>query len=147
MTTVHAGKYVACPFSASIEYAENTLRARHELVISPGPALGERVHMDAKVTDDLTDSVRRHDALLLAWQPKHSAMFPDFHGALTVRPKLRGSYLRLQGSYEPPAGLLGRAFDAVAGRAIATLTMRRLLNEIGKAVEAQWSTFRQELEA
>lgn len=147
MTTVHAGKYVACPFSASIEYAEKTLRQRHELVVSPGPAVGERVHMDAKVTDDLTDSVRRHDALLLAWQPKHTAMFPDFHGALTVRPKLRGSYLRLQGSYEPPAGLLGRAFDAVLGRPIATLTMRRLLNEIGKAVEAQWTTFREELEA
>lgn len=147
MTTVHAGKYVACPFSASIEYAEKILRERHELVVSPGPAVGERVHMDAKVTDDLTDFVRRHDALLLAWQPKHATMFPDFHGALTVRPKLRGSYLRLQGSYEPPAGLLGRAFDAIFGRQIATLTMRRLLNEIGKAVETQWTTFREELEA
>ena|SRR5690348_16556709 len=147
MTTVHAGKYVACPFSASIEYAENTLRERRELVVSPGPALGERVQMDAKATDDLTDSVRRHDALLLAWQPKHTTMFPDFHGALTVRPKLSGSYLRLQGSYDPPAGVVGRAFDAIFGRAIATLTMRRLLNEIGKSVERQWTAFRKELEA
>lgn len=147
MTTVHAGKYVACPFSASIEYAENTLRDRHELVVSPGPQLGECVAVDAKVTDDLTDPVRRHDALLLAWQPKHLGLFPDFHGALTVRPKLRGSYLRLQGSYDPPAGFLGRLFDAVAGRFIATLTMRRLLNQIGGAVEAQWTAFRKELEA
>jgi len=147
MTTVHAGKYIACPFSASIEYAENVLRERHELVLSPGPALGERVHMDTKVTDDLTDSVRRHDALLLAWQPKHTAMFPDFHGALTVRPKLRGSYLRLQGSYDPPAGVLGRAFDTVLGRLIATLTMRRLLNDIGHGVEARWTAFREEIEA
>lgn len=147
MTTVHAGRYVACPFSASIEYAEDALRERHDIIVSPGRLLGEHVALDTKVTDDLTDAVRRHDALLLAWQPKHAALFPNFRGALTARPKLRGSYLRLQGSYDPPAGFWGVAFDAMAGRFIAALTLRRLLDEIGRAVETKWNAFRGELRA
>lgn len=147
MTSVHAERYVACPFSAGIEYAEEALRQRPGMIVSPGSTFGEPITLETAIADDLTDPARRHDALLLAWQPMHAAYFPDFRGALTVRPQMPGSWLRIQGCYEPPGGLFGRAFDAVAGRFIAAMTLRRLLDQIGRAVEAKWAAIKETSDA
>lgn len=137
MTTVRATRFVECPFSAVIDYAEEALRRRQNIIVSAAPALGELVHVTAQISDDVSDPVRRHDALLLAWRP-YSPLFPDFHGALTVRPKGRGAWLRIQGSYEPPLGIAGRTFDALVGRRIAYFTLARLLREIAHSAERRW---------
>ena len=141
-TRVHATRYVDCPFSAVIEYVDEALRRRIDLAVSPAPLLSARVRMRLRVVDDLTDPVRRHDALLVAWRPAMPRLFPAFRGALTVRPKGRGAWLRIRGSYQPPFGTLGRLFDAVAGRTLALRTLDRLLQEIVLEVEAAWQTFR-----
>lgn len=143
-TTVHATRYVDCPFSAVIEYVDDTLRRRMDRALSPVPLLSARVRVHLRVVDDRTDPVRRHDALLLAWRPALPRLFPAFCGALTVRPKGRGAWLRIRGSYEPPLGAAGRLFDVIAGRALALRTLDRLLREIVRDVEAAWQTFRAE---
>lgn len=146
MTTVRATRFVECPFSAVIDYAEEALRRRQDIIVSAAPAFGELVHVTARISDDVSDPVRRHDALLLAWRP-YSPLFPDFHGALTVRPQGRGAWLRIQGSYEPPLGVAGRAFDSLVGRRIAYLTLTRLLREIAHSAERRWRQVRAGLPA
>lgn len=144
VSTVRVTRFVDCPFSAVIEFAEETLRGRRDITLSPAPPLRHHVHLDSQLTDDLTDTSRKHDALLLAWQPSLARLFPDFHGALTVRPKARGAWMRIQGSYDPPFGLAGRIFDALAGRFIAQLTLMRLLRDIAHTAERRWHACRQE---
>lgn len=144
MTSVRVTRFVNCPFSAVIEFAEETLRGRGDITLSPGPPLRHHVHLDSQLTDDVTDTTRKHDALLLAWQPSLARFFPDFHGALTVRPKGRGAWIRIQGSYDPPFGIFGRIFDALAGRFIAQLTLMRLLRDIAQRAERRWRAFCEE---
>lgn len=144
MTTVRVTRFVNCPFSAVIEFAEETLRGRGDIMLSPAPPLRQHAHLDSQLAEDLTDTSRKHDALLLAWKPSLARLFPDFHGALTVRPKGRGAWLRIQGSYEPPFGVAGRIFDALAGRLIAQLTLMRLLRDIARTAEQRWRAFRAE---
>ncbi|HVA38405.1 MAG TPA: hypothetical protein VNJ51_12425 [Candidatus Dormibacteraeota bacterium] len=142
MRTLHVTRYVGCPFSATIELAELALRDRRDLIVSAAPALRERASVSFRRVKDRDDQTRRHDALLLAWRPHHMTLFPDFHGVLTVRPKHQGVWLRIQGSYEPPLGLCGRVFDALLGRAIARLTLKRLAADLAVKIEARWAAIR-----
>ena len=138
MTHVRVTRYVECPFSATLELAEKAIRGRSGFYLTPTPPLGERVSVTAKSTDDCTDDVRRHDALLIAWRPQTRGMFPDFHGVLTVRPMHNGALLHLNGQYEPPFRTAGKVFDAVAGRSIARRTLTRMLNDLALDIEAQY---------
>jgi hypothetical protein len=145
MTTVRATRYVDCPFSAVIEFCEEALHERSDITLSPAPGVAQAAHVTAQTADDITDSVRRHDALLLAWRPARSALFPDFHGVMTVRPQGHGAWLRIEGSYEPPFGVPGKVFDALAGRVIAQRTLVRLLSDVAHAAEQRWRAFRTEI--
>lgn len=142
MTTVRATRHVECPFSACIDFCEEALRARPDITL-----LTQHAELTTQIAEDVSDSVRRHDALLLGWHPRLAVLFPDFHGALTVRPKGRGVWLRIQGSYEPPFGAAGRIFDMLVGRFIARFTLARLLRDLSRTVERRWSAFRRELTA
>jgi hypothetical protein len=131
-------RYVRCPFSAAIELAEKVLGRRGDLYITPSAPVGERVTFATATATDITDDVRKHDALLLTWSPQRAGMFPKFSGSLTVRPKGRGVWLRLSGEYEPPYGPAGKVFDFVLGRSIASATMRNLLDELAQDVENEY---------
>lgn len=146
MTTVRVTRFVNCPFSACIELCEGELRERSDVTLSPMPPMAQQVHVSTQITDDLTDVTRKHDALLLAWQPG-GRLFPEFHGAITVRPKGRGAWLRIQGSYEPPFGTAGRIFNALIGRFIARITLARLLRQVAHRAERRWRAIRKEIPA
>ena len=126
MSEVHVTSYCECPFSAVMEFAQLSLKERGRMQVSPISTVTENVSHATKLVDDGTDATRRHDALLVAWKPDNTAL-PDFRGVLTVRPKDRGVWMRLQGNYEPPFGLAGKIFDTLAGNRIASRTMQRLL--------------------
>lgn len=144
MTQIRVKRYVRCPLSATLEFAEQAVSRRSGLYVTPAPPLGERVRVAAATTEDTTDSARKHDALLLAWRPQTPGMFPDFQGVLTVRPHNGGASLRLNGRYEPPFGALGKIFDTIAGRSIAAYTMRNFLGDLANEIEA---AYRQECAA
>lgn len=142
MSEIRVSGYCECPFSTVMQFAQRSLKERGHMNVSPVPGFAETVAHATKIVDDGTDTSRLHDALLLAWKPEHKAAFPDFRGVLTVRPKERGVWMRLQGSYEPPFGIAGKIFDAVAGNRIAKRTARRLLNDVIEDVENKWSAAR-----
>lgn len=142
MREIRVTRHCACPFSAVIDFAEKALHDSPWMRVSPVPVVSENVQAAAAVVDDRSDDVRRHDALLLAWKPNHRGMFPDFQGVLTARPSGRGAELTLHGRYQPPLGLPGAVFDAVAGRHIARVTMRRVLADLCTQIEQRWDAER-----
>ncbi len=143
MTQIRVGRYVDCPFSATLELAEIAIKRRSQFSVSPSPALGEIVALATRCTTDSTDSARKHDALLIAWRPLKTGLFPDFRGVLTVRPTYHGASLRLTGQYEAPFGMAGKVFDAMLGRSIARATLRRLLDEVALDIQALYQEERE----
>ena len=74
------------------------------------------------------------------WKPTPGGVYPDFDGVLAVRAADTHSncFLELEGSYTPPLGRIGAAFDAALGSRIATATGAQLLATIGDAMEQQY---------
>ena len=142
MSAIRVTSYCECPFSDAIDFAQLSLKEQPELHVSPISSASEAVMHTTRVVDDATDGSRSHDALLVVWKPTHRTVFPDFRGVLTVRPRDRGVWMRLEGRYDPPFGLAGKAFDAVVGKRIAERSAQRLLSRVIEDVEAKWSLAR-----
>jgi hypothetical protein len=96
-------------------------------------SLDREVCVEAERTRD----DNRNDLLRISWKPEGTVVFPVFAGRLVVwsedDPKI--AFIELDGSYEPPFGAAGQAFDAVIGHRIAQQTARQLLNDLKTALE------------
>ena len=77
-----------------------------------------------------------NDLMLIRWVPEGTGVFPTFEGTLIVRSENDASSIELDGSYTPPFGPAGQAFDAAIGHRIAQSTARELLKDLKAAVEA-----------
>lgn len=146
MRTLAVRRRVDCPFSAAVEFAREVLGAESKIAVSPFPGPAESVRLHTDVVDDVSDPVRRHDALHLTWTPAH-ALFPHLNAVLTARPHGRDCTLQLRAYYEPPLQMPGRIFDALFGRAAARLTLRRFLARLTGSIERRWSAARTSLGA
>jgi|GEM_PF-1189670 len=74
----------------------------------------------------------------VVWRPVHgSGMIPSFSGQLTLSDaeSPESCLLSLEGSYTPPLGPVGAAFDAILGHTIASNTAQRLLTSIAQDLE------------
>lgn len=70
------------------------------------------------------------------WGPKTGGAYPVFSGHLDIEDDGSG-YCRLvlTGSYDPPYGIAGKAFDAAFGKRIAVATVRELLAALKNELE------------
>lgn len=82
------------------------------------------------------DSENLNDEIAVSWTPGGDGTFPSFEGRLIVwgEDDPNASYVELRGSYEPPMGGLGQAFDAAFGSVIAHRTARQLLENVREGV-------------
>lgn len=73
------------------------------------------------------------------WKPQ-AGPYPEFDGELTVRADetYESARLELTGSYRPPGGALGAAFDWAAGSRIAGATARALLARLGDEMKSRY---------
>lgn len=71
------------------------------------------------------------------WAAVAGGPFPQFHGTISVpnAEDYEHCFVALDGTYKPPLGRLGEAFDRTIGRAIAESTGRDLLERIGDFIE------------
>src|ERR1700693_498917 len=71
------------------------------------------------------------------WAPVAGGPFPRFTGRISIpnADDYESCLIALDGTYEPPLGALGEAFDRTIGRAIAESTGRDLLQRIGTFIE------------
>ena len=82
------------------------------------------------------DDGNLNDVIRIAWEPEGGGLYPSFDGTLTVWSDAgpEKTYVELEGTYKPPLGLLGQAFDSILGRAIARRTARALLLDIARRI-------------
>jgi hypothetical protein len=73
------------------------------------------------------------------WKPQ-AGPYPEFDGELTVRADetYESARIELAGSYRPPGGALGAAFDWAAGSRIASATARALLARLGDEMKSRY---------
>ncbi len=73
------------------------------------------------------------------WGPKAGGAYPTFEGHLDVEDDGPARCrLVLTGSYQPPYGIAGKAFDAALGKRIAVATIRELLDTLRNEIEAAY---------
>jgi hypothetical protein len=77
------------------------------------------------------------DLMLITWMPEGTAVFPTFEGILTVREsgEVGTGSIELAGTYTPPFGPAGQAFDAAIGHRIAERTAREFLKDLKSTIE------------
>jgi hypothetical protein len=120
----------------------------HYLSGHPGPDGAARITLRAGGLEraavvTLTPAHRPQDMeprFAVHWEAEAGGPYPAFNGTLAVggAEDYDAFSLDLDGDYEPPLGVAGKAFDMVVGHRIADATVRELLVEIQRAIEAQF---------
>lgn len=77
--------------------------------------------------------------LALSWDPQDPTV-PRFAGTLSSGEKDGKTLLTLDGTYQPPLGVAGAAFDLVVGNKIAAATGHALLEDIKQFIESDYRT-------
>ena len=82
------------------------------------------------------DQYNLNDEFAVEWKPNDDAPFPTLHGRLTIWSESdpSESFIELDGSYEPPLGEFGEAFDATIGNLIAQRTATAFLRDLSDGV-------------
>ncbi len=148
MSTLFYRRYVNVPYGRARGYLEDALGAyaisgepQMVRLAIPLPENGEaRLQKDVVVTyGPGTDPMHFDEPWKLHWHPQ-GGLFPDFDGELTVRADedYTSCALELRGTYLPPLGAAGAAFDAILGSRLASSTARELLREIGSRIEERF---------
>jgi hypothetical protein len=138
-------RVVQCPYNIAKQYLEEEVAphvasgeaSRLVLTLStPSLDIAKAVSVTFRRAEDPMHFERPWH---IHWDPPNSA-YPTFDGELTVRADetYSTSRLELKGSYQPPGGPLGAAFDWVAGGRIAKSTAQSLLAQIGNGMEAHY---------
>jgi hypothetical protein len=75
------------------------------------------------------------------WKPSDGGPYPEFAGELSIEnDDYKTFWLVLAGTYEPPFGIVGTAFDLLIGNRIASESARELLARIASSMEAGFQT-------
>lgn len=142
MSTLQVKHNVAAPLASAARLLQVFMDA-HESHPAGGVKLllhARNLERDAIVT--LTPAHRPQDMTprySVHWQSAAQGPYPVFDGVLSVEAgeDYDAFRLALDGTYQPPLGLAGKAFDAVIGNRIAEQTARELLAEMGGAMESR----------
>ena len=136
-----------CPFSVAHDYAEDFFADAARGVELHVPIrdlvrLRRPVRLVAQRRPDEGDPGRAHDILEIHWTAG-THLFPDFHGALSLRiASVDETRLTLEGTYLPPFGPFGFGFDMLIGRHVARATLGDLLRRLCGAMEQREAKFR-----
>lgn len=154
MSAIHERVYVNCPFNKAPSFLNYYLE---ELARTTDPAgsilrlqvplatLGIptnlNIHRDVVARFAPPDNAYGKQRTAVTWTPEGGGPFPTFTGFISVEQDERygSSSLLLEGTYEPPLGTIGTAFDAVVGNRIAVATAHELLNALRRRIEDDWS--------
>jgi len=140
-------RVVACPYHLAQQYLSDYIQSRiaagepGRLALTYTLPGGAQLVKEVLVTYALSaDAMRFDQPWHIHWTPK-SGPYPDFDGELTVRAdeNYQSSLVELKGSYRPPGGAAGQAFDSVLGGHIAAETAQALLERIGTELESHYA--------
>jgi hypothetical protein len=138
-------RVVRCPYHLAQQYLAQIVEAR---VAAPSPLTLSLALPGAELTKEVVvtygagvDPMHFDQPWRVHWEPK-GGPYPEFDGELTVRADetYESAQLELKGSYRPPGGALGEAFDFAVGARIASATAQALLQQIAGALEARYQS-------
>ncbi|MDQ2993172.1 MAG: hypothetical protein M3R30_10200 [Candidatus Eremiobacteraeota bacterium] len=71
-------------------------------------------------------------SFIVNWSPSGEGPYPGFPGMMNVlaEPDVRHSRIELDGAYAAPGGIVGRAFDATIGSAIARSSLTDFVERV-----------------
>ncbi len=135
----HLARYFKARGNSDGDVAKLSLRADVPIPGSKDGVRLERTAIATLVPIHRTGEFTPHYAV--TWLPERSGPYPAFNGELVIEnaDDYNSFYLVLKGSYEPPLGAVGAAFDAVVGHRIAESTARNLLATIADSIEADFT--------
>lgn len=89
-----------------------------------------------------TTSAHALATIPLTWSSVASpSLFPHLHGNLSLYPlSSHETQLELEGTYDPPLGLVGDAFDSVIGHRIADACVLRFVQDVAAQLRAELSS-------
>ncbi len=138
--------FVKCPYNLAQGYLADDMKSRAATgaavtIMLRAPIGSTDLTKDVVVTIGAgIDPMHFDQPWKIHWTPKGGGPYPDFDGELTVRADetYSSAILELRGTYRPPAGPLGAAFDHVVGQRIATATAQALLGELARGMETRY---------
>ena len=137
MSTISERIFVGRPGLLARTHAESYLR-RVEAMRAPLDAGGLRISLRKPVdvrTENQSEWANGDLSIRLRWEPD-GGPFPTFDGVLRMESGEDGGVdFALEGSYEPPGGVPGKAFDALLGHRIAATTARDFLERLRRYIE------------
>ena len=158
MTHLSERHFIACPYGLAKIFLQAELTPvqgevlEWTLHVAPPSPRGIDIAKDVEVTvSHAIDPMHFDEPWNVAWKPHGGGPYPSFAGTLTVRADedWNVSAIELTGQYEPPLGVVGKAFDLLLGAHLATTTAEALLRDLGdriivryKAEEAAKQAFR-----
>ena len=147
---------VDAPYSTVLDSLERRFRTQgHRLqLLVPLRDLGlpiplgleQQVDVEFDSRKGLKGQAQLYDEIDLSWKPTGGGIYPHFNGGFALRPLGLHTEVTLQGSYDPPLGIVGDAFDALVGRKIAQATVRALVEDVKKWLETDFQTVRETIE-
>jgi hypothetical protein len=136
----HLARYFRARGNSDGDIARLNLRAQVPVPGSNGSLRLERTAIATLTPRHAPGEMLPHFAV--SWAPEHAGPYPTFTGDLAIESgdDYHSFYLVLDGTYEPPLGAVGAAFDAIVGHRIAEMTARNLLATIADSIEADFSS-------
>lgn len=157
MTTIRESILVASPPSVVLSGLERYIESKQNVLTLTVPLKSLGLPSELGLSQNVRvsfSSVRRsplttgrgNEGLSLQWAAEGGGPFPRFEGKLMLHPHSGQTELKLTGSYTPPLGEVGVAFDAVIGNRIAQATVRVLLENLKAALEEAFAAFKEAMQ-
>lgn len=149
MTHLHEHRFLKCPYTRAKGYLREALQSlaatqqTQRLTLRVPFADRYGLRKDVLVTYGTgVDPMHFDEPWDVHWVPEGGGPYPAFDGELTIRADqdYPTSIIELTGSYKPPLGVAGAAFDALAGSRIAAATAQTLLQQLGDAMERRYES-------
>ncbi|MGP6156631.1 MAG: hypothetical protein ACLPYS_03740 [Vulcanimicrobiaceae bacterium] len=144
MTEIHEYVTLRCPFERVPVFLEEYLDEHGAKNGSPATLpvqveIGDLVlERDVVATLQPKPGYPGYELMRIEWEPKDGGPYPSFSGLLSIADEGAGfSRIDLDGSYAPPLGPLGVAFDAALGHRFAHETIVDLLARFKKTCETR----------
>jgi hypothetical protein len=149
MATIQERVYIDAPYSQAADAFERRLglgpgTSRGTCVLTlafPIPEGREIARVVTATAERLSNAANYASRYAIGWPAgatPHGIPTPGFEGvvALSAGEDYGETTIQLDGHYEPPGGVAGRAFDGVLGQRIAHATLGALLNGVGEELRA-----------
>lgn len=146
MTHIYEATTVACPYDQVPRYLREYLQKR----VNDRTGLELRVPFGGSyLAHDVTfvtwerPELAGYSRIGVGWSPRHGAPYPRFTGTIGAEDDGDGfCRLDVSGTYQPPLGLAGQAFDAALGHRVAEATARDLLGRLKALLEQAYAAQR-----